>query len=78
MAARLGRNPLSSAGIADPQSAKTTGEGKEIDWYICGRKGEAYFRFRDRPIVKSWTGFSDQPTEIGWDTGRVARAPGRS
>jgi F-type H+-transporting ATPase subunit gamma len=37
-------------------------EGKEIDTYICGRKGEAYFKFRQRPIVRSWTGFSDQPS----------------
>jgi F-type H+-transporting ATPase subunit gamma len=37
-------------------------EGKEIDWYICGRKGEAYFKFRQRPIIQSWTGFSDQPS----------------
>jgi F-type H+-transporting ATPase subunit gamma len=37
-------------------------EGKEIDTYITGRKGEAYYRFRQRPIVQSWTGFSDQPS----------------
>lgn len=37
-------------------------EGKEIDWYITGRKGEAYFKFRQRPIVRAWTGFSDQPS----------------
>ena len=37
-------------------------EGKEIDFYVCGRKGEAYFKFRQRPIVQSWTGFSDQPS----------------
>jgi F-type H+-transporting ATPase subunit gamma len=36
-------------------------EGKEVDTYIAGRKGEAYFRFRDRPIAASWSGFSDQP-----------------
>ena len=47
-------------------------EGKEIDWYICGRKGEAYFRFRARPIVKSWTGFSDQPSyDVARDVGRT-------
>jgi F-type H+-transporting ATPase subunit gamma len=40
---------------------KLRGEGKEVDTYIAGRKGEAYFRFRNRPIVASWTGFSDQP-----------------
>lgn len=37
-------------------------EGKEIDFYICGRKGEAYFKFRNRPVVQTWTGFSDQPS----------------
>ncbi len=41
---------------------KLRGEGKEVDAYICGRKGEAYFRFRDRKVVQSWTGFSDQPS----------------
>lgn len=37
-------------------------EGKEVDAYIAGRKGEAYFTFRNRPIVRAWTGFSDQPS----------------
>ena len=37
-------------------------EGKEIDWFLAGRKAEAYFKFRDRQFVESWTGFSDQPT----------------
>ncbi len=37
-------------------------EGKEIDTYICGRKGEAYYKFRQRDVVKTWTGFSDQPS----------------
>ena len=36
-------------------------EGKEVDTYISGRKGEAFFRFRNRPIIESWTGHSDQP-----------------
>jgi F-type H+-transporting ATPase subunit gamma len=42
--------------------AKLKDEGKEARIYIAGRKGEAYFRFRGREIVKSWTGFSDQPS----------------
>ena len=47
-------------------------EGKEIDTYICGRKGEAYYRFRQRPIVKSWTGFSDQPSyDVAAEIGRT-------
>jgi F-type H+-transporting ATPase subunit gamma len=36
-------------------------EGKEVRTYLSGRKGEAYFRFRNRPVVRAWTGFSDQP-----------------
>jgi F-type H+-transporting ATPase subunit gamma len=48
------------------------GEGKEIDTYICGRKGEAYFKFRNRPVVQSWTGFSDQPSfEAAHEIGRT-------
>ena len=47
-------------------------EGKEIDTYICGRKGEAYYRFRQRPIVRSWTGFSDQPSyDVAAEIGRT-------
>lgn len=41
---------------------KLKGEGKDVDLYISGRKGEAYFKFRQRAIVQAWTGFSDQPT----------------
>ena len=37
-------------------------EGKEIDTFIAGRKGEAYYKFRQRPVEQTWTGFSDQPS----------------
>ena len=47
-------------------------EGKEVDAYICGRKGEAYFKFRSRSIVQSWTGFSDQPSyDVARDVGEA-------
>ncbi|MDQ3615788.1 MAG: F0F1 ATP synthase subunit gamma [Actinomycetota bacterium] len=36
--------------------------GLEVDTYVTGRKGVAYFKFRNRPVVQAWTGFSDQPT----------------
>jgi F-type H+-transporting ATPase subunit gamma len=36
--------------------------GLEVDTYIAGRKGEAYYKFRQRPVVQTWTGFSDQPS----------------
>jgi F-type H+-transporting ATPase subunit gamma len=37
-------------------------EGKEVDYFLAGRKAEAYFKFRQRPFVDSWTGGSDQPS----------------
>jgi F-type H+-transporting ATPase subunit gamma len=36
-------------------------EDKEPRVYVVGRKAVGYFRFRDRPMVQSWTGFSEQP-----------------
>lgn len=36
-------------------------EGKEVDVYTTGSKGLNYYRFRNRPVAGSWTGFSDQP-----------------
>ena len=47
---------------AERLGEKLRSEGKEIRTYICGRKGEAYYKFRDRPIERAWTGFSDQPS----------------
>ncbi len=54
----------SSSVIKEAERLLTTlkEDGKEVDTYICGRKGEAYFKFRGRPVVQSWTGFSDQPS----------------
>ena len=40
---------------------KLHSEGKEVDYYLSGRKAEGYFRFRQRDYVRSWTGFSDRP-----------------
>jgi len=65
---------FSSSVLKEAERLATTlrEEGKEIDWYICGRKGEAYFRFRSRPIVQSWTGFSDQPSyDAARDVGKT-------
>ena len=36
-------------------------EGKDPVLYVIGRKGLAYYRFRDRKLAGSWTGFSEQP-----------------
>ena len=49
---------------------KLKGEGKAVDLYTSGRKGQAYFKFRQRSIVQAWTGFSDQPTyDVAADIG---------
>jgi F-type H+-transporting ATPase subunit gamma len=36
-------------------------EGKEPVLYVVGRKGETYYRFRDREMAGTFTGFSEQP-----------------
>jgi F-type H+-transporting ATPase subunit gamma len=36
-------------------------DGKEVDRYVIGRKGVAYYRFRRIDVAGSWTGFSEQP-----------------
>ncbi len=41
---------------------KLRGESKEADLYVAGRKGVAYYAFRQRPVVERWVGFSDTPT----------------
>jgi F-type H+-transporting ATPase subunit gamma len=35
--------------------------GVEVAAYLVGRKSVNYYRFRDRAIANSWTGFSDNP-----------------
>jgi F-type H+-transporting ATPase subunit gamma len=47
---------------AERLAEKLKGEGKRVETYVSGRKGVAYFHFRQRSIVQSWTGHSDQPT----------------
>ena len=37
-------------------------EGKRPVVYVVGRKALGYYRFRNRNVVESWTGFSEQPT----------------
>jgi F-type H+-transporting ATPase subunit gamma len=37
-------------------------DGKQVQLYVVGRKGTAYYTFRGREIEQSWTGFSDQPS----------------
>jgi F-type H+-transporting ATPase subunit gamma len=47
---------------AESLIARLREDGKEPVLYVIGRKGVAYYRFRQRPIEASWTGFSEQPS----------------
>jgi len=47
---------------AESLIARLREDGKEPVLYVIGRKGVTYYRFRNRPIEASWTGFSEQPT----------------
>ncbi|MBW5482937.1 F0F1 ATP synthase subunit gamma [Streptomyces bambusae] len=47
---------------ADRLTERLRGEGKEVDTYIVGRKGVAYYSFRERKVADSWTGFTDSPS----------------
>ncbi|MCK7625760.1 F0F1 ATP synthase subunit gamma [Streptomyces sp. RS10V-4] len=55
---------------ADQLTARLKAEGKEVDAYIVGRKGVSYYSFRERKVVESWTGFTDNPTYA--DAKRIA------
>jgi len=47
---------------AEQLTERLVAEGKEVDSYIVGRKGVAYYGFRERKVTTSWTGFTDSPT----------------
>ncbi|GIF03079.1 F0F1 ATP synthase subunit gamma [Actinoplanes siamensis] len=47
---------------AEQLIAQLRSEGKEVALYVVGRKGAGYYRFRNREIAASWTGFSERPT----------------
>jgi F-type H+-transporting ATPase subunit gamma len=47
-------------------------QGKEPIVYTIGRKALNFYRFRNRPVAQSWTGFSEQPTyEAAAEIGKV-------
>ncbi|MEO6504343.1 MAG: F0F1 ATP synthase subunit gamma, partial [Jatrophihabitantaceae bacterium] len=47
---------------ANELAASVRAEGKEPVIYVIGRKGVAFYRFRQIKLADSWTGFSEQPT----------------
>ncbi|WP_189195717.1 F0F1 ATP synthase subunit gamma [Micromonospora fulviviridis] len=47
---------------AESLIARLKADGKEPVLYVIGRKGVGFYRFRNREIAASWTGFSEQPS----------------
>lgn len=47
---------------AEELAALLREQGKEPVLYVIGRKGLAYYTFRQKPVAASWTGFSEKPT----------------
>jgi F-type H+-transporting ATPase subunit gamma len=47
---------------AEELGALLRSQGKEPVMFVIGRKGLGYYTFRQRPVVASWSGFSERPT----------------
>ncbi|MFI7242263.1 F0F1 ATP synthase subunit gamma [Streptomyces qinglanensis] len=47
---------------AEQLNTRLAAEGKEVESYIVGSKGVAYYSFRDRAVKESFTGFTDSPS----------------
>jgi F-type H+-transporting ATPase subunit gamma len=58
LAGAFNANVLREAGEL---AARLTGEGKEVVYYLVGRKAAAYFAFRRREAEQIWTGGTDSP-----------------
>jgi F-type H+-transporting ATPase subunit gamma len=46
---------------AEQLTVRLRGEGMDPVPYVIGRKGVAFYRFRNREMAENWTGFSEQP-----------------
>ena len=49
---------------ANELADQLAGQGKEVERYVIGRKGAAYYNFRRIELAGVWTGFSEQPNFI--------------
>jgi F-type H+-transporting ATPase subunit gamma len=43
------------------RGAELRSDGKEVLWYVSGRRGLSSLEFRKLPVGGSWTGFTDRP-----------------
>jgi F-type H+-transporting ATPase subunit gamma len=65
---------------AEALTRNLTEKGMKAVPYVVGRKGVAFYRFRNRPMGGTYVGFSDQPTyahakEIGEDLLKAFMTP---
>ena len=58
LAGAFNANVLREAGEL---AARLAGEGKEVVYYLVGRKAAGYFAFRKRDAEQIWTGGTDSP-----------------
>jgi F-type H+-transporting ATPase subunit gamma len=49
---------------AEELSTLLRSQGKEVVYYLVGRKAVGYFSFRGRDFERSWTGETDNPTVV--------------
>ncbi|MCZ7416505.1 MULTISPECIES: F0F1 ATP synthase subunit gamma [unclassified Streptomyces] len=47
---------------AEALTEQLSDEGKSVVTYVVGRKGVAYYGFREKAVEESWTGFTDSPS----------------
>jgi F-type H+-transporting ATPase subunit gamma len=43
------------------RAAELRADGKQVLWYVSGRRGLSSLRFRNLEVGDSWTGFTDRP-----------------
>ncbi|WP_431781265.1 F0F1 ATP synthase subunit gamma [Streptomyces chumphonensis] len=55
---------------AEQLTQRLSSEGKDVVTYVVGRKGVAYYNFREKAVADSWTGFTDSPVYA--DAKRIA------
>ncbi|MDO5052846.1 MAG: F0F1 ATP synthase subunit gamma [Pseudoclavibacter sp.] len=46
---------------AEELTALLASQGKDVVYYLVGRKAQGYFAFRQRESLRQWTGSTDQP-----------------
>ncbi|GAA2603890.1 MULTISPECIES: F0F1 ATP synthase subunit gamma [Streptomyces] len=47
---------------AEQLTVRLEREGRQVDTYIVGRRGLAHYNFRERKVVESFAGFTDEPS----------------